>query len=104
LGRSERVRSGQGSRCRRCAVCDAERWAERSGCRQEIDDLFDGFVGAVVGEFEAAVWAMLRVRPVVKAAIGERSTQALVEEQQQQCDLNAFLGEAVGVARAVALD
>ena len=47
---------------------------------------------------------MLRIRLVVKAAVGERSTQALVEKQQEQCDLNAFLGEAVGVARAVTLD
>ena len=75
-----------------------------SGRRQEIDDLVDGFVGAVVGEFEAAVWPVLRIRPVVKAAIGERSTQVLVEEQQEQCDLSAFLGKAVGVAGAVALD
>ena len=37
------------------------------GCGQEIDDVLDGFVGAVVGEFEAAAWAMVGVRPVVKA-------------------------------------
>ena len=70
-------------------------WADGSGGRQQIDDLFDGVVGAVVGEFEAAIWAMLRIRPVVKAAIGERSTQALVEEQQEQCNLNTFLGGAM---------
>ena len=45
--------------------------AEGSGCGEEIDDLFDGFVGAVVGEFEAAVWAMLGIWSVVKAAVGE---------------------------------
>ncbi len=67
----------------RCAVCGAERRAEGSGCRQEIDDVFDGFVGAMIGAFEAAVWAMLRVRAVVKAAVGERSAQALVEKQQE---------------------
>jgi len=65
-------------------VCDAERWADGSGCRQKIGDLFDGFVGAVVREFEAAVWPMLRVWPVVEAAVGERSAQLLVEKQQQQ--------------------
>jgi hypothetical protein len=88
----------------KCVVCDAERQAEGSGCGQEIDDLFDGFVGAVIGEFEAAVWPMLRVGPVVKAAVGEGSAQALVEKQQQQCDLNAFSSEEVGVARAVTLE
>jgi hypothetical protein len=60
------------------------------GCGQEIDDVLDGFVGAVVGEFEAAAWAMVGVRPVVKAAVGERSAQALVKEQEEQCDLHAF--------------
>ena len=71
-------------------MCDAERRAEGSGCRQEIDDFFDGLVGTVVGKFEAAVWPVVRIRPVVKAAVGERSTQALVEEQQEQCDLDAL--------------
>jgi hypothetical protein len=66
----------------RCAACDAERRDEGSGCRQEIDDFFDGFVGAVIGEFEAAVWPVLRIRPVVKAAVGERSTQALVKNSK----------------------
>ena len=86
------------------AVFGSERQTEGSGGGQEIDDLFDGFVGAVVGAFEAAVWPMLGVRPVVKAAVGERTAQALVEEQQEQCDLNAFSAEEVGVARAVTLD
>ena len=76
----------------------------RSGCGEEIDDVLDGFVGAVVGEFQTAVRRMLGVRPVVEAAVGERSAQALVKEQEKQCDLGAFWGQAIGVARAVALD
>src|SRR4029077_9214331 len=35
---------------------------------EQIDDVLDGLVGAVVGSFESAVWAMLRVRTVVEAA------------------------------------
>src|SRR6202007_1457195 len=88
----------------RSPVFDPERWVERSGCGQEIDDFFDGFVGAVVGGFEPAVWPMLGVRTVVKAAVGERSAQALMEEQEEQCDLNPLGGEKVGIARAVALE
>src|SRR6476661_6109497 len=37
---------------------------------EQIDDVLDGLVGAVVGGFESAVWAMLRVRTVVEAAVG----------------------------------
>src|SRR6478672_10612251 len=71
---------------------------------EQIDDVLDGLVGAVVGGFESAVWAMLRVRTVVEAAVGERSAQPFMEQQEEQRDLDAFCGEAVGVARAVALD
>jgi len=73
-----------------CALFGPERRAEGSGCGQEVDDFFDGLVGTVVGEFEAAVWPVLQIRPVMKAAVGERSTQALVEEQQEQGDLMPF--------------
>ena len=67
-------------------------------------NFFDGFVGAVVGGFEAAVWPMLGVWPVVEAAVGERSAQALVEEEEEQGHLNPLGGEKVCVARAVALE
>ena len=58
----------------------------------------DGGVGAVVGGFEPAVRPMLRVWPVVEAAVGERPAQALMEEQEEQRHLDALLREAVGVA------
>ena len=94
---------GEGVELRSCsALFDPERWAERLGCGQEVDDFFDGLVGAVVGGFEPAVWPMLGVWPVVEATVGERSAQALVEEQEEQCDLDPLGGEQVGVARAVA--
>jgi hypothetical protein len=35
-----------------------------------VDDLLDGLIGAVVGDFETAVGAMLRIRTVVEAAVG----------------------------------
>src|SRR5208337_201627 len=76
----------------------------RSSCSQEIDDALDGGIGAVIGGFEPAVWTVLRVRPVMEAAVGEGAAQALVEEEEEQGDLDALGREPVGVARAVALD
>ena len=66
--------------------------------------MVDGFVGAVIGGFEAAVGTVLRVGAVMEAAVGERSAQPLVEQQEEQGDLDALGGEAVGVARAVAFE
>jgi len=75
----------------------ADESADSSGC-DKIDDVLDGGVGAVVGGFEPAVGPMLRVWPVMEAAIGERPAQALVEEGEEQRHLDAFLREALGVA------
>ena len=41
---------------------------------------------------------------VVEAAVGQGTAKALVEEEEQECDLEAFGGEAVGIAAAVALE
>src|SRR6516165_8573882 len=76
--------------------------ALRSG-GESIDDLLDGFVGAVVGGFEFAGRLVLGVGTVVEAAVGEWAAQAFVEEQEEERDLNAFGGETIGVAGAVAL-
>ena len=40
----------------------------------------------------------------MKAAVGERATETLVEEQEQERDLDAFGGQPVGVAAAIALE
>ena len=39
----------------------------------------------------------------MEAAVGEGTAEALVEEQKQQSDVDAFAGQAVGVAAAIAL-
>src|ERR1700730_2299480 len=70
---------------------------------QEIDDLLNGFVGAVVGGFEFAGRLVLGVGAVVEAAIGERDGQPHVEEEKEQRSLNLFGGRTIGLARAVAL-
>src|ERR1700680_1065655 len=53
-----------------------------SGCGEQIDDILDGLVSAMIGSFESAVWAMLRVWSVVEAAVGKWSAQPFVEEQK----------------------
>src|SRR6202047_573505 len=74
----------------------------RSGGEQ-IDDLLDGFVGAVVGGFELAGRLVMDVRAVVKVAVGERAAEPFVKEQEEQGDLDPFWGETVGVAGSVTL-
>ena len=44
---------------------------------EHIDDLLDGFVGAVVGGFELAVWTVFEVRAVVEAAIRDAVRRAV---------------------------
>ena len=47
-----------------------------------IDNLLDGFVGAVVCGFELAIWTVVRIRAVVEAAVGDRSAEPFMEEQK----------------------
>jgi len=47
---------------------------------------------------------MSGVGPVVKAAVGEGTAEALVEEEEQECDLNALCGEPVSVTATVAFE
>src|SRR5437588_11449518 len=76
--------------------------AERSGGK-EIDDLLNGFVGAMIGGFELAGRLVMGVRAVVKAAVGKGPAEPFVKEQEEQGDLNPFWGETVGVAGSVTL-
>jgi len=70
---------------------------------EQIDDLLNGLVGAVVGGFELAGRLVLGVGAVVEAAVGEWAAKPFVEEQKEQGNLNPFGGETVGVAGTVAL-
>jgi hypothetical protein len=56
---------------------------EASGGKQ-IDDLLNGIVGAVVGGFEFARWLVSGIWAVMEAAVGERSAQPFVEEEEEQ--------------------
>jgi hypothetical protein len=57
----------------------------------------------VVRGFEFAVGTMFGIRLVVRTAVGQRPAEALVEEQDEECDLDAFFCELVGIAAAIAL-
>ena len=65
--------------------------------------MLNGCIGAVVDGFEFAGRLVSGVGAVVKSAVGEGSAEPFVAEQQEQRDLDAFRGEPVGIARAVAL-
>ena len=47
---------------------------------------------------------MVIIGPMVETAVGEGATEALVEEQKQECDLHAFVCEPVGITAAIALE
>ena len=49
------------------------------------------------------MWPVGGIGLVMEAAVGQRAAEALVEEQEQECDLDAFCRELVGVAAALAL-
>ena len=70
----------------------------RSG-GEEIDDLLNSFIGAVVGGFELAGRLVMRVGAVVEAAVGEWAAESFVEEQEEQRNLNPLRVQR-GVASA----
>ena len=55
-----------------------------SGCGEQVDDVLNGLVGFVVGGFQFAVGPVCGIGFVVKAAVGQRATETLVEEQEQE--------------------
>ena len=65
---------------------------------EKINDLLDGFVGAVVGGFELAAWLVVDVWLVMEAAVGEGAAEAFVEEEKEEGNLGALRSETIGVA------
>ena len=55
----------------------------RSSGGQQINDVFDGFVGPMVGGLEAALRSVLRIGSMVEAAVGKGTAQPFMEEQKQ---------------------
>ena len=63
----------------------------------------NGLIGFVIGGFKFAVGAVSGVWLVMEAAVGQGSTEAFVEEQEQKSYREALAGETVAVARTIAL-
>jgi hypothetical protein len=53
----------------------------------------------MIGGLEPAIGSVLRGGLVVEAAVGEGTAHALMKEEEQQSNLDAFCREAVGIAR-----
>lgn len=70
---------------------------------EQVNDVLDGLVGFVIGGFEFAIWPVVGIGFVMESAVGERAAEALVEEQEQERNVDAFGGQAVGVMAAIAL-
>jgi hypothetical protein len=75
----------------------------RSSGGKQIDNLLDGFVGAVICGFQFTGRLVAVDRAVVETAVGERTAEPFVEEEKEQRNLYAFWGEAVGVAGSIPL-
>jgi hypothetical protein len=50
---------------------------------KQINDLLDGLVGLVIGKLQFAVWPVGGIGLMVEAAVGQRTTQTLVEKQEE---------------------
>jgi hypothetical protein len=74
----------------------------RSGGKQ-IDDLLDGFVGAVICGFQFSLRLVTGDRTVMEAAVSERTAEPFVEEEKEQRNLDAFWREVVSVAGSIPL-
>lgn len=55
----------------------------------------------MVSGFEFAVGAKCGVGLVMEAAVGQRTAEAFMKEQQQERNLGAFGSELIGVAGAI---
>ena len=55
-----------------------------------MHDVLNGLVGFVISGFQFAVWTVRGIGLVVEAAVGERPTEALVEEEEQKGDINTL--------------
>ena len=64
----------------------------------------DRVVRLVIGSFQLAVGAMRSIGPVMEAAMSEGATEAFVEKQEQQRNVDAFGCESIGIASAVTLE
>ena len=64
--------------------------------------MVDGAIGFVIGGLEFGQWGGGLAWAAVEEAVSKRTADALVKEYEEQGDAGSFVGEAIGVAAAVA--
>ena len=69
-----------------------------------MNDVFNRRIGFVIGSFEGAVELRVGIGPMMEQAVGERPAEALMEEQEEKRRAEAFVGEAIRIAAAVAFE
>ena len=72
-----------------------QQYAAMSCGGEYIDNLLDGFIGAVVCGFELAIWTVVRIRAVVEAAVGDRSAAMSCGGEYIDNLLDGFIGAVV---------
>jgi len=66
------------------------------------NDILDSLVGFVIRSLQFAVRAVVRIGPMVKTTVGERTAQTFVKEEEEQGDLDTLCCELIGIAAAIA--
>ena len=54
--------------------------------------MLDGLVRFVICSFEFAIRPVVGIRLVMETAVGQRTAEALVKEQEQECNLDTLVG------------
>ena len=85
-------------------------WHVRSGCEgagglrgQKLDDLLQRVVGLAIGLFELGGRPQRGIGRAIEEAVGQRPTDALVKEDEEEADPVSFVGETVAVSSPHAL-
>ena len=65
--------------------------------------MLDSLVGAMIRGFQLAGRTMMVNGAVIEAAMGERTAEPFMEEEEEQGHLDPFRGEAVGISGSVPL-
>jgi len=69
-----------------------------------VHELLNGSVCFLIGRLEFGSWGVRLSGFAMEETVDDGSADALMEEHEHEGDADALVGEAVGVAVAVALD
>jgi len=69
-----------------------------------LNDLVEGAVGFAVGGVEFGVMRAGLSGSVVKEAVGERTADALMKEDEEQGGASSLIGQTIRIAPAIAFE